>query len=196
MNKKGLVIALVLFAFLSASVMEFVYENTVYMPLISYEPADTPTPTATQKPPTEVPTPTPTKPPVSTPIPDYPYDWLVPGSAVNVGDETKIGGAKPSMCHKVYSQKSGKTIYLWVEYFGWSRTECETAMNKDYSHVPESHFPLPVCEVPVNPFFPPANFPCVCPYFGHNDFCEAFGIDYPGNSQEVCAITDGCIETK
>ncbi len=199
MNKQVLVIAFVLLLFLSASVIEFVYENTVYMPMVSYSVPDTATPlptntsTATQKPPTKVPTPTSTKPPISTPIAEYPYNWLKPGSAITVGDETKIGGAKPSMCHKVFSQKSGKTIYLWVEYFGWTRSECETAMNRDYSHVPESHFPLPVCLPPTSPFFPPPNYPCVCEVFDQDYYCEAFGVDYPANAQEVCAITDGCM---
>ena len=171
-------------------------ENKTYLPMVSYSNPATKTPRPTVTSTKLPPTPTATKPPISTPISEYPYNWLNPGSAVNLGDETRIGGAKPSMCHKVFTQKSGKTIYLWVEYFGWSRSECETAMNNDYSHVPESHFPLPVCLPLTSPFFPPPNYPCVCEVFNQDYYCEAFGIDYPSNSQEVCAITNGCISVR
>lgn len=187
-----LLVIIMLLVFGITSFVNIIPYITTFLPMVHYDPVHTPTVTPTKKPPT----PTATKPPISTPIPDYPYNWLKPGSAVNIGDETKIGGAKPSMCHKVFAQKSGKTIFIWVEYFGWTRDQCETAMNNDYSHVPESHFPLPVCLPPSSQYMPPPNIPCICEEFNHDYYCEAFGLDYPANSQEVCAITDGCIDVR
>ena len=101
MNKRSLVIALVLFAFLTAAMVEVAYENTVYMPAVYNPPEPTATITPTLRPtPTSPPSPTPS------PTPSYTgngYNWVYIGIAQLSKNRQTVDvlGKMPGVCYNV-----------------------------------------------------------------------------------------------
>ena len=69
----------------------------------------------------------PTFPPDLTLNPDYPWNWIWVGGAIERDGVTKIANTKVSFCHELFARKIDKTIYVWSEYIG--DTNCKEKVN-------------------------------------------------------------------
>jgi len=135
-----IVILFVLFLFLTAAIVETVYENLVYMPLVLKQ-GTTPTPTVTKTP--KPPTPTPTNTPTYIPAEGGNSCVYVMGAGRNSDGSTSIGGIVPSICSKLVPydvQMDGQLLVVRAERIKTDTWGCQEG---DFGYWPPIDYPCP-----------------------------------------------------
>jgi len=135
-----IVILFVLFLFLTAAIVETVYENLVYMPLVLKQ-GTTPTPTVTKTP--KPPTPTPTVTPTIIVAEGGNSCVYALGAGRNSDGSTSIGGLVPSICSYLVPyqvQMDGQLLIVKAERIKYDTWGCQEG---DFGYWPPIDFSCP-----------------------------------------------------